>query len=540
MRNGTILIIGGAVLLGLCAPVAGATTFEIKYLSAENVYLGGGRADGLVVGDRLVTVDAGNCRTELEIVFVADHSASCAKLSDNCTPAVGDKAVLVSKPSADTAPSAVDTTLAEAERDTTAIPQPVAPRSFSPRQAPTITGGVSLLFNHWADQSSTNLGFSQTTARLNLKVRRLFDRDITFSLRTRGRYDQRQRAYSSAVSRQAWENRIWEFSLSYDAPLARLNFGAGRILPRRVSSVGYLDGLLLETRATENLRVGLFGGSEPHWAYANDRVSVNRAGVYLSVISPTGGGLILEQSIAAVGEYHAGTVSRELFALQGRISSGSRWSIYHTAEVDINRRWRRDAAGKSLSLSSLYAGINYRLYNSVRFVVSYDNRTNYRTYETRTVVDSLFDDHLRQGVRTQVDVALPYQVRASIGYGLRKRSGDPDQTNSYSLYLSRAGLLGFGSTISVHYAAFQGPFDRGDNYSTRVTRSVSRRLQLSLGYGGYRYRAESSDSYRRSNWFEIGAQADLSRRLYLGGSAEFDSGDDIDGTRVQTELGYRF
>ena len=64
--------------------------------------------------------------------------------------------------------------------------------------------------------------------------------------------------------------------------------------------------------------------------------------------------------------------------------------------------------------------------------------------------------------------------------------------------------------------------------------------QESVWYGNYSYRPLAADNYRRNNWFEIGSQADLSRRLFFGGSAEFDNGDDIEGTRVQTELGYRF
>jgi hypothetical protein len=530
------------VVILFAATVAAAdSTFVVKYLSAENVYLNGGQADGLVVGDHLMVTSDGKCRTEIEVLFVAEHSASCRILTSDCPLAAGDKAEVIAKVKPDSSSVAADTSAARPKPDTVAATTLVpVTRSFAKPAQPNLSGSLSILYYHWNDQSVSNLDFSQTTARLNVKARRLFGKDITFSLRSRGRYDQRQRAYSSTVPKDAWENRIWEFSFSYENPRAQTNLYAGRILSRRISSAGYLDGLLLEQRLSENMRVGLFGGQEPSWAYADGQLSLNKGGMYLTYLNGEPGKSYVEQSIAVVGQYHGANVSRELISSQGRYSSGSRWGYYHTAEFDLNRGWRKEKAGQSLTLSSLYLGTYYRVSSRIRLNFSYDNRKNYWTYDTKSTVDSLFDDHLRQGGRAQLDLSLPLAIQTSGSYGINKRAGDAALTKAYSFYLSKSGLIHRSATTMLQYSGFRGPFERGDNYSIRLSDNIVPTAQLAIAYGVYNYTTVTDGSHRKNNWIEFSTVADLSRRFFFLGSIESDRGDDIKGLRLQTELGFRF
>jgi hypothetical protein len=519
------------------------TSYSVKYLSSENVYLNAGQADGLAVGDHLTITSSGKCRTEVEIVFAADHSASCKVVSGDCTLAVGDKAERIATAKPDSLPAKPDTAAALQKTDSIkaapAAPSPV-PKSFGRPAQPNLSGSISLLYYYWNDQSVSNLDFSQTTARLNLKARRLFGKEITFSLRTRGRYDQRDRAYSSAVAKNAWENRVWEFSFTYDDPKSPYGFAFGRLLSRRISSAGYLDGLLLERRISGNVVVGMFGGTEPQWAYADGQLSLNKGGGYLTFTKGDPGKAYLEQSLAAIGQYHGTNVSRELISSQGRYSSGSRWGYYHTAEFDINRSWRKEKAGQTLTLSSLYLGTYYRASDRLRLSLSYDNRKSYWTYDTKSVVDSLFDDHLRQGIRGQVDLSLPLLIQTSGSYGVNKRTGDSASSKAYSLYVSKSGLLNRTAVIMLQYSGFRGPFEHGDNYSVRMSDNLAPTVQVALAYGIYDYEAVPDGIRRKNNWFEVSTTADFSRRVFFLGSIESDRGDDIKGVRIQTELGCRF
>jgi hypothetical protein len=536
-RIGLVTIMGVFVLSAIVA--AQDKVFVVRYLSAENVYLNGGSADGLAVGHRLLLTRNNECTTELEVVFVAEHSASCTMTVDSCGIAVGDRVKLTSSIIQDTIPALIDTVDKTVVSDSMVTPPPKA-KSFARPAPPKVTGSAAFLLYYLNDQGSSNLDFTQATARLNLKARRLFDREITLNLRTRGRYDQRQRAYNSQVERNAWENRIWEMSLTYDSPHSSVNMYAGRILPRRVASAGYLDGLLVENRLTDRTHLGVFAGSRPSWAYDASAVSLQKAGGYITFVSGEPGHSYLEQTLAGIGEYHAFNVSRELVSLQGRFDHAAQWGGYHTIEIDFNRSWRKEKTGESFTLSSVYLGGWCRITPGIRANISYDNRVNYWSYDTRNTVDSLFDDHLRQGVRGQLDIMLPAHFQSSLSYGLRKRQGDTDPTRSYSVNVNKSGLWRNTTRAFVQYAGFDGPFEHGYNYSARLSDFVTGSLLMGIGYGAYSYIANADLSHRTSNWYEITGQADLGRRYFLSLSAQQNSGDDIDGLRLQSEIGWRF
>ncbi len=539
MGKVTYLLIPVICLAAFAEAKSEPSRFTVRYLSAENVYLNGGSADGLTVGARLLVKKTTGCTTELEVVYAAEHSSSCTFTVDSCGVAIGDEAYPLTPFGADTL-EAPDTTAPMISADTAGAKPSQSVSARIRRQPSRLSGNVAVGYYYLNDQSPSNLDFQQATGRLNLKARRLFDREITFNLRVRGRYDQRDRAYSSQVERDAWENRMWELSLTYDDPHAQFSGAVGRILSRRVATVGYVDGAVLERRIGSNTYVGLLAGSRPKWAYDKDALSLQKGAGYVTVISGELSGNYSEQTIAAIGEYHSGTVSRELLSLQGRINHSGKWGGYHAIEIDLNRGWRREKAGKSISLSSVYANTWLRLNKSARFTIGYDNRTNYWTYDLRSTIDSLFDDHLRQGIRSQVDLSLPKGIQISAGAGWRKRQGAANPTTSYLFNLGKSAVWNRTSRISGQYSAFNGSTEHGNHFSARVSDYLSPTIMLGLGLGGYSYKADAGLNHRTSKWYEVSSQIDLRRNWFLAISGQIDHGDDIDGLRLQSELGMRF
>jgi hypothetical protein len=523
-------------LLFLAGAGQAADRFTVKYLSAENVYLDGGEADGLAIGARLVVLGQAGAKTEVEVVFVAAHSASCKVIGSAGSIRVGDKAQMKSSPLSDT--TVVKDSTSATIVDSVPVPEPVTqPRK---RTASPVSGSVSLAFYQWNDRAESNLDFTQTTARVSLKARHLWGKEMTLTVRGRGRFDQRQRNYRSEVEREDWQNRLWEFSLSYEEPTAPVNYWVGRILPRRAGGIGYLDGVLVEGRLSDRIRTGLFAGTYPDWLYDERRLSLMKAGGYLNYSSGDYRGFFLEENVGASGEYHGGEAGREYLIVQGRMSQGNLWGVTHSGEIDINRSWRKERAGKSFELSSLYVNGWVRPAQRLRLSLSYDNRTNYWTFENRSTVDSLFDDNLRQGVRLQTDLTLPAQLFSSLSVGYRDRAGDPDPSWSYSAQLRKRDALIKGFSLSAQYAAFHNLSSRGHNYALRAGKVLGGKYDLNIAYGSYVYRTDDRSQSRSNNWVELSGQADVGRHYWLGLRFQTDSGDDIKGYRVQSELGYRF
>ena len=532
----------------VCDAEAGAprTVFAVKYVSAENAYLDGGMADSLHIGDHLTVATSGGGTIDLEVVFVSEHSASCKTAASLTDLRVGDKATLV--PPVMAAPRAPDTAATPAKvEDWTpspakvaeSTPAPVSP-SYAKSPGPTVGGSFTVGLYHWNDHGAANLDFTQSTNRLNFRMRHIGGRDIALSLRTRGRYDQRQRVYSSSVARHAWENRLWEFSLGNDDPHASVRWSLGRILPRSAAGVGYLDGAAFDARLSNNFRIGLAGGSQSRWLYAPENLSLAKGAVYLNYVTGKYGGTYFEQSIAAVGEYHRQNVNREYLSLVGRFSAGSRWWFSENAEFDINRGWRKTKSGQTMTLSNLYLSGLYRFNAIVRGGFSYDSRKNYWTFDQRELADSLFDSHLRDGLRLQLEITPGVGISTFGTFGYRKRSGDSKPTYSYTANINGNRIFQTGITTTIMVSGFSGPAEHGLNYSGRIGRTFGRIGNLNAAYGVFRYSVTGESTHKSNHWMELSDHMDIGSRWFINGLIQYNTGDDIKGTRLQSDLGFRF
>lgn len=530
-----------ALLMILSTGVSGAfarDTFTVTYLSAEHVYLDGGKADGLTTTARLRVTGRDGSQTMLEVVFAAEHSSSCTIVGTPGRIAAGDKAVLVADVST-ASPAPSDTILRPVLPDTT-VAWTKKPRE-TPRPASTlVNGGVSLVVNDWNDNSDANLDFIQTTGRISLTARRLWGKELSFNLRARVQHDRRARAFGEGVSEDDWDNRIWELSAGYGNASAPVNFLVGRILPRRLGAAGYVDGLLGEWRFSEKFGGGIFGGRDPWWLYNNRGLSLTKGGGYIFCEAGSPDVFRVEQVVGAVGEYHGGVVSREFIVLQGRMGEGRRWGIDHLAEVDVNTGWRKQKSGSTVDLSNLFVNGWTRFGNRSRISLSYDNRTNVWTYENKSLVDSLFDNRLRQGARIQLELSPGPQLWTTAAFGYRKQSGDSDPTFSYSGMMRKNNVITPGTSVGVQAAGFHGPFENGYNYSARATQTFSTGPSVDLAYGGYSYSAASGAAHRNSRWIELSGRVDIGRSYFAGATIEYAWGDAISGVRGLMELGYRF
>jgi hypothetical protein len=415
-----------------------------------------------------------------------------------------------------------------------ATPSSAYERTRVPARA---SGSVSFDVHHWADDAAPGLDYTQSTARLNLRVRRLWNQHLTLVARSRGRYEDRAPSYRSAATE--WNNRLWELSLSYDNADRPVYLSAGRIVVRQLPSAGYLDGALAELRVGPSVRFGAFGGRRPAWLYPDDAASMSAYGGYVTLAGTGTGGFSVQQTAGAMTEYSGSEVNRSALLLTGHIRHGSTWGFYHTLEADLNTGWRKDAAGQSLSLSRAFASLNFRAARWVRVTASYDNLKPYWTYEYRSTADSLFDNRVRQGFRLTTQWSIGRRLAVSLGSGYRSRSGGDDPTITYLASVRRTALGSRWLSLYLSMAGFDGPFEHGQTYRGQADFAKPGWPRLRTGYGRYAYSVVGVAGSRASSSVDFGADFDLWRTVYSGLWAEHNTGDDIKGWRLQAEIGYR-
>ena len=507
--------------------------FTIKYMSAENIYIDGGQLDGLAVGDTLVVMRKNTKIAALLINYTADHSAACTLLYQRVQINPGDMA----RPA-----TLRKTGTSGTDEGKTTLPvrqtrQPAPQKSVT--SGVRVGGNVSMQWYHVSDLSNGKYNFDQPGMRLNLKMHNLFSKNINFRLKTRSRYNMREREFSSTIPKDAWRNRIYTASLSYDDPKAALNFRFGRIISNAFSGIGYIDGAMVQHNVTERVHYGMFAGTQPQWQYADFQTSIQKYGAFVNYVQGEYGGKRFESTLAAAGEYHGGDISREFLYFQNSYTN-ARFNFFQSAELDVNRNWRRDRSGESLSLTNIYLNMSYRITSGITTGLSFDDRKNYYTWEIRSVADSLFDDAMRYGARWNLNWRLPGNYRLFMNAGLRARETDTENTYSYALGLNKSSMTSLRLYMNIYASGFHNYFSDGYHASVRFGKHFRGGHDLNLGYGNYSYMISTVNTTHSNHWLRANGNLLLGRHLYMGENYEYIWGSDSPGHRIYTELGYRF
>ncbi|RMD96917.1 MAG: hypothetical protein D6814_10515 [Calditrichaeota bacterium] len=238
------------------------------------------------------------------------------------------------------------------------------------------------------------------------------------------------------------------------------------------------------------------------------------------------------------GEYVQGTIDRELVYVMNSYFT-PRFSLYQSADLDINRAWRQQRAGESVSLSNLYINGNLKLSRALSVGFSYDNRKNYYSYQWRSIADSLFDDAMRYGARGSINLRLPNHWSVMVNGGIRSKEGDSKNSTSYAASLRKSNITPLRLFFGVYGSGFSNTYTQGNHASVRVGANLRSGHSFDISYGGYYYTANLTRESRTSQWIRSNLNLYLGRHWYLMQSYEYFWGDDAPGHRVFVEAGYR-
>lgn len=511
--------------------------FEINYLSAENVYLKGGRASGLKEGDRLgILRDNKDLIAAIEVVFLADHSTSCKILRANQKIEVSDVAVLFTQ-NGDSQQSLPDEWLLKSTRNT---PERTTERKASVPFA-RLSGSASLQHFHLEDQTVNGLDFSQTTFRINAVARKLWGKDYNFRVRTRMRRNQRARDYlANNIPASEFRNRVYELSFGYDNRNALINFRVGRIYSMPLSGIGNVDGGQFQLNLSRKFRMGILVGSQPDRFGSGVQPSLQKYGLYLNYASGDFRRNVFATTLAAVAEYRGSTVSREFLYLQNSFGGGGRLSIFQMLELDINRNWREERAGQSFTISNFFLSTRYRFSEALFARLIFDNRQNYYTIEFIETDDFFFDDSIRTGLRANVSLRLPGNFTLYGEAGARWWEKENTISNSFAAGLSGDRFLFSPLSINLFGSMDSDLLSEGFTAGGQLEWRFVQGHRLNFSYFKYNYTISAVQLDRRNDVYRLGAYWMWLRHIFLSGQFEYARGDDLEGPRLSLEIGYLF
>jgi hypothetical protein len=516
-------------LLACAAPLdaqpARDAAITVTYRSATAVYVSAGRAAGLAIGDRLVLGAPAEPAAELEVTFLAEHSASCRVAKETRPLKPGD--VLVRVAGGRVAPPS------PAAPEVAPLPGRVerqAPSAARPAAFARVTGGVSIGYSSTRDRAEFGRDASEQLGRYDLALRDVSGRPLEARVRGSVRKLERERLFGPAIPGSESRDRLYEASLAWRPQTGPFAVMAGRLGATPFPGLGYLDGALGELRPTASTQLGAFAGTTPD---ADDASfdGGRKLGAYARVAARW-----YDVTLAGIREDSAGETSREWVTQEAQMRTGGVW-LRERIEIDFNRDWREERAGRATQLSEARLQAGWRVSPRTAFTVSYERRRNFWSAFTRGIPGDSFDQRVHETLRADLERTSAGGAGFSVGGSYRRREGDLREV--YAAHGSVRLPMGF-ALVGGEASFYQTLFTRGVQGSAHATRHLRGGHRVTAAYTIENYDLLGFTGGRLGQRVRASGYGHLPRRSFLRADVEYALGDDFEGTRAFVEAGVRF
>lgn len=543
----------------LCAASdSGQSSFTVKFVSADAVYLDGGSNAGLAEGQKLLIKRKGvedAVVAQVEIESVASASAVGKILSGGAMISPGDVASLspeeleklaraASAAEAVKYPQVItftqDDPLDQELREN--IPKPALP------EVNRMRGRMGFDFGFMQSQG----GFTSSLYGVTMRIDASRLAGSYWNLR--GYY--RGYRHSSGGNSQTpmlvdLVNRTYHLSLTYDNPNSRWVAGAGRLLLPWASSLDTLDGFYIGRRYGK-ATAGVFGGSTPDPTSWNYNPSRQMAGGFVNFEGGSYDSFRFTSTSGIALTRINWNPDRQFGLFQNGIFYKRYLSIYSDVQVDLLSA-SSEVGGLSsavdssqgpgkrdLKLSRSYFTVRLQPFRALSFDVSEIYFRNIPTFDEHLLGTGMLDKYLFQGLSGGFRLELPYRFGIYSTVGRSSRSGDAKHSWDYLAGVTNSDVLRTGIRVDLRYSKFDSSFGGGTYRSLMLSRDLGDRLQFDVQVGQQDYLSTWTNEQNRAcfvngnlNWF-------LGSRYYVGVGMTFYSGTDQNYRQSFVTLGYRF
>ncbi len=504
---------------------------SITYLTSSTVYIGAGRDDGIDKGDILEVVRGEEIVARLEVTDLSSRRASCRIVSGEVELAVGDDVRFVPR-QRDAEPSAP-------------VSMPPPPSTSAVRRRAKrerglrpwgLRGRAGMRYLTVSDRSGQGSSFSQPALDLRIDGRRVFGTDFGMNVDVRTR--RTHHTFSSGETSSESYNRVYRLAASWNPQGSPLEVRIGRQYATALANVSIFDGVLAQWRRRRWL-VGAFTGTQPDPRDFGRSNTVREHGGFFQLRGDPEAGTRWSLTTGVVGSYEQGEINREFAYLQGRYLA-QQWSVYLVQEIDVNRGWRRQAEGSSLTGSSTYASLRYRISESLTLNGGFDNRRHIRLYRDIETPETEFDDSYRQGAWLGGDWHFLKNYRLGVSTRIN-RGGSSGSSDSTSLTFGAERLTRWEIDLRTRSTYYGNQRNDGWLHSFSIGMDLARRAHVEVS-GGVRNEVSriAVEADRSVNWYGVDIDFGLRRSWFMLASWERTGGSGESNDQLYTSVVYRF
>ena len=532
------------------------SSFHIRYINGSNVYIDGGRDDGLTEGAHLVlkqdptkppddpsnSAVAPGVVAKLTVVAVASTSAVCqveakgreilpgetVTLTDAEVEKVVEKDTLGNTRKY---PMVISFSTGDPldEEVRNAIPRPPLPEVNAMRG---------------------RIGFDMSTIRelgqgggLTNEYGMVFRADFTRMFGSHWNLNgywrgERQTGSGSIATLQDLIDRTYLIELTYVNPESAWTAGMGRLYLPWASSLDTIDGIYVARKATSNSLFGIFAGSTPDptaWNYSPQR---RIGGAFVNVHGGDFDRFRFSTTVGAGVQLYHWSANRPFAFDENQISYKHYVSLFQALQIDRptpNPGSPPVSAGVGESLMSLRVQVHPR--------VSIDLSDTYfrdvPTYDTALVGTGLLNQYLYQGINGGARITFPWHLTGYFSLGRSSDSSDSKNSLNELVGLTLADIWKTGLEADVQYSKFSSAFASGSYRNVSLIRNLGERMQVNTQVGRYAY--DSSLAATSNSYFaNILWDANLGAKFFIEGDFTTQRGGTTNYNQWTTVLGYRF
>jgi hypothetical protein len=475
------------------------TTFKVKYVAEDAVYIEGGKDAGLVEGMTLAVERVGgpgapsngaaNVSTsiaELAVVSVSNTSAVCEIRTKTTDLQRGDIAVLSQ---ADQDKLAQANTLGptrkypqviafsegdpldEEQRET--VPKPPLPEVNRAR------GRIGVDYTFINSSGTTSLNTSQIGGVIRIDMSRIFGTYWNLNGYWRGRMN----ALTSSTQPQSvydLVNRTYTLGFTYMNPGSSWTAGVGRLYLPWATSLDTFDGGYLGRRFGKHTIVGAFGGTAPDPTSFNYNPDLRTAGTFVAFEAGSFDKLRFTSTEGIAVSGIGWSENRQFLFNETGLFYKRFFSIYNATQAD---KQHVPTGGIEEGLSRSFSTLRVQPFSFFSVDVNHNYFRDVPTFSAALVSTGLLDKYLFQGLSVGSRVELPGRISLYGNFGQSSRSGDTHNSLN-QLYGVTLGRLWFtGIRADVRYSKFTSSFGTGNYRAASLSRSFKEILRLDVNAG---------------------------------------------------------
>lgn len=505
---------------------------RISFISSQNVYVKFTSTENIRKGDTLYIKDKNSLLPVLTVRELSSISCLCQAISQK-TLNVSDEIIAVVKKqvqiSNNQAPEIKDSS---APGINTGIPET---KQVSRPKDQLVRGRISVSsfsnFSNVPDDSNTRLRYT-----LSLTISKPGSPKL--SAETYATYSHNTKELAQTSNNVFNSLKIYNLALKYQAN-NNLSLWAGRKINPRISSLGAIDGLQAEYKSGKYF-AGIAAGSRPDYFDYSFNFKLIEYGAYFGHHYTSDNGII-QSTLGIFQQNNNGKTDRRFIYFQHDNSLAKNLNLFVSSEIDLYKV-ENGAQKNTISLTSLYLSLAYRVNRQLSLFGSYDERKNVIYYETfKSFLDQLIEKATRQGMQFRINYRPGKIINAGLSAGHQFRTGDIKSSDNVSGSVTFNQLPWANSYSTISANLIKTGYLNGKITGVKIYRDFfSGILNTGVGYQFVDYDLIQSKSTTIQHIANLDLYFRIDKKLSLSVNLEKTFEKQIDYTRVYANLIKRF